>query len=171
MKKNRKIVICALVAAFTCVATLINVGPLPPSNGYIHLGDALVLFSGILLGPVYGAAASAIGSSTADLVLGYVAYAPATLIIKFLVALCMGIMYRIGSKSTLKIIISAIISEIIMVLGYYLYEAFLLGGGIGAIAALGAIPANVFQGISGVVISSLLINTFKNNKSLKKYME
>ncbi len=39
-----------LLAAFTCIATMIIKIP-TPTFGYIHLGDGLVLLCGIILGP------------------------------------------------------------------------------------------------------------------------
>ena len=51
------------------------------------IGDALVLMSAFLLGPVYGTAAAGIGSALADLLTGYAYYAPGTLIIKGGIAL------------------------------------------------------------------------------------
>ena len=87
MKKNTKnLVFAALLAAVTCVATLVIHIP-SPLNGYINLGDCFVLLSGWLLGPVYGFLAAGIGSGLADLFLGYAVYAPATFVIKGLVAL------------------------------------------------------------------------------------
>ena len=55
MKKNFKLlVISALFAALACVATLSIRIPTPGTNGYIHPGDAIVILSGVFLGPVYG---------------------------------------------------------------------------------------------------------------------
>ena len=66
MKKNTKnLVFAALLAAVTCVATLVIHTP-SPLNGYINLGDCFVLLSGWLLGPVYGFLAAGIGSGLAD---------------------------------------------------------------------------------------------------------
>ena len=50
MKSTKKLVIGALMAALTCIATMIIKIP-TPTLGYIHLGDGLVLLCGIVLGP------------------------------------------------------------------------------------------------------------------------
>ena len=84
--KIKKMVLTALLAALTCVATMIIQIP-SPMNGYVNLGDCFVLLSGWLLGPWLGFAASGIGSMLADIFLGYTHYAPGTLVIKGLVAL------------------------------------------------------------------------------------
>ena len=66
MKNTKKLVVTALMAALTCIATMIIKIP-TPTFGYIHLGDGFVLLSGIILGPVSGAFAAGIGSMFADI--------------------------------------------------------------------------------------------------------
>ena len=88
-KKTRTIILTALLAALTTVATMVIRIP-TPTLGYIHLGDGMVLICGILLGPGLGAAAAGIGSMLADLFAGAVAYMPGTLVIKALTALVGG---------------------------------------------------------------------------------
>ena len=80
-KNIRKIVLAALLAALTAVATMIIRIP-TPTQGYIHLGDGMVLICGILLGPGLGALAAGIGSMMADLIGGYMAWVPGTFAIK-----------------------------------------------------------------------------------------
>ena len=85
--KVKKLVFAALFAALACAATFIHI-PVPPmTNGYVNLGDCFVLLAGFCLGPVYGGLAGGIGSALTDLLGGYFHYVPATLIIKFLMAL------------------------------------------------------------------------------------
>ena len=50
----KKIVMTALFAALSCVATMSIHIPTPGTGGYIHPGDAVVILSGVILGPVYG---------------------------------------------------------------------------------------------------------------------
>lgn len=73
--KIKKMVLTALLAALTCVATMIIQIP-SPMNGYVNLGDCFVLLSGWLLGPWLGFAAGGIGSMLADIFTGYAHYAP-----------------------------------------------------------------------------------------------
>ena len=77
-KNIRKLVLAALLAALTAVATMIIRIP-TPTQGYIHLGDGMVLICGILLGPGLGALAAGIGSMMADLIGGYMAWCPVRL--------------------------------------------------------------------------------------------
>ena len=78
-KNIRKLVLAALLAALTAVATMIIRIP-TPTQGYIHLGDGMVLICGILLGPGLGALAAGIGSMMADLIGGYMAWAAGCII-------------------------------------------------------------------------------------------
>ena len=57
----KKLVTAALLAAMTCVATMIIKIP-TPTFGYIHPGDGFVLLCGVVLGPLPGALAAGIGN-------------------------------------------------------------------------------------------------------------
>lgn len=158
--KNRsnteKLVLAALMAALACVATMVIRIPIPATNGYVNLGDAFVILSGVVLGPLYGGLAAGIGSALADLLAGYVGYAIATFIIKGIMGVLVGFMVKKGSA--LNVIIAGILAETIMVGGYFLAEALFMGYGLGAI---GGVLGNVMQGIAGVVISALLLPILK----------
>ena len=74
----KQIVMTALFAALACVATMSIRIPTPGTGGYIHPGDAIVILSGVILGPVWGLLAAGIGSAMADLLGGYFIYVPIT---------------------------------------------------------------------------------------------
>ena len=156
MKDNttKKIVFAALLAALACVATMIIKIP-TPLGGYIHAGDAVVVLAGFLLGPVWGALAAGLGSALADVISGYVLYAPGTFVIKAVVALLAG--WIIGTKliknEFAKALVAGIIGGVVMVSGYMLYEAVFMGFGIGAAAN---IPMNCIQGAFGAVAGAAL---------------
>ena len=73
--KLRTLILAAMFAALTCVATMIIHIP-SPIGGYFNLGDCMVLLSAFVLGPVWGTAAGGIGSALADVICGYFIYAP-----------------------------------------------------------------------------------------------
>jgi len=150
--RTKTVVMTALLAAVACVATLVIRLP-SPTGGYLNPGDAVVLLSAYLLGPVYGAVASGIGSMLADLLGGYVAYAPATLIIKAAMALLAGMLYRSLRERTAGVVLAGIAGEIPMVAGYWLYDAWLLRSFAGSAAG---IPANLVQAAFGVAASTML---------------
>ena len=95
MKSNvKKIVMTALLTALTCAATMSIRIPTPGTGGYIHPGDALVILSGIILGPAGGFLAGGAGSALSDLLGGYFIYVPITLVIKGLVALLSALAFQ-----------------------------------------------------------------------------
>lgn len=162
MNRTRKIVMTALMAALTCVATMVIKIP-SPLNGYLNLGDGIVLTAGWLMAPGYGFAAAGLGSALADLFSGYLSYAPATFVIKGLMALvaCYGnklLHKRMGKLSAG--IVSGIGAEILMVLGYYVFEGFLYGFAPSAVN----IPANGVQGVAGLILGIVLMKVFGKGK-------
>jgi uncharacterized membrane protein len=151
--KITKLVTAALMAAMTCIVTMILPIKIPYGNGgYIHPGDAFVLLSGIILGPVYGGLSAGIGSLLADLLSGYPQYALATLIIKFLAAFAGGYSYRhIRERS---VILAGVFGGIIVTLGYFIYDSFLYSS---FETALVGVPFNLLQNIMGIVIASIVL--------------
>ena len=152
-KKIRTMVTAAVLAALSCVATMVVQIP-SPMNGFVNLGDCFVLLSGWLLGPWWGAAAGGIGSMLADLLLGYGHYAPGTLIIKGAMALVAALIFKAFKKNTAGALVGGVAAEVVMVAGYFGYAALLLGKGIGAAAS---IPGNLVQGAVGLVAGFLLL--------------
>ena len=59
----KKLILAALFAALSCVATMSIRIPTPGTGGYIHPGDAIVILSGVILGPIWGFLAGGIGSA------------------------------------------------------------------------------------------------------------
>ena len=160
-RKNntKKIVLAAMLAALTCVATMIIKIP-SPFKGYLNLGDCVVLFAGWMLTPGYGFLAAGLGSAMADIFSGYMMYAPATFVIKGLMALIAYVFYRFLHKKmkvSLSRIFSGIVAEIVMVLGYFLFEGILYG----FVASVVNIPANAVQGIAGLILGCVLMRMFK----------
>lgn len=157
--KNKKIVISALMAALVCVATMIIKIP-SPLQGYINLGDCVVLVSAWVISPVYGFFAAGVGSALADLLSGYALYAPATFIIKGSMALIAFAICKLLQKRTPKLIsriIGGILAECVMILGYLVFEGFLYGFG----ASLVNVPANAIQGVAGILLSIPLVKVFE----------
>ena len=181
-------VTAALLAAFSCVATMIIKIP-TPTFGYIHLGDALVLLCGVILGPVYGGLAAGIGSMLADLFSGYASFAPATLIIKAVTAVIAALLFRGLRKlfhsdhkgsEYLCLIIGGAVAESFMVIGYFLFEIFLamlaagsftgttFAAGVGSSAT--GIPFNIVQGFAGIIITLVLLPILEKIPDVKDWM-
>lgn len=160
--KTKQLATASLIAALVCVATMVIKIP-SPLKGYINLGDCVVLLAGWVLSPAYAFLAAGIGSALADLFSGYLVYAPATFIIKGLMALIALYGFKLLNKKFGNIvcrITSGIVAEIIMVLGYYIFEGFMYGFGPSAVN----IPANSIQGVAGIIIGVMLIKIFEKSK-------
>lgn len=80
-----------LMGALVIVGTFISI-PIPVlgDRTMIGLGNVFCILSGLLLGPVYGGLAAGVGSGVFDLIGGWAASAPTTLINKFLMAFVCG---------------------------------------------------------------------------------
>ena len=117
-QKLRNLVYTAMLMALCCVATLVIKIP-TVTGGYLNAGDIVVVLAALLAGPLYGGVAAGFGSGLADVISGYMSYAPGTLV-----------------------------GEIIMVLGYFVFEDFILGYGA---AAAAEIPGNAAQAAVGIV--------------------
>jgi uncharacterized membrane protein len=152
----KKFIMTALFAALACVATMSIRIPTPGTGGYVHPGDAVVILSGVILGPAWGFLAAGTGSAMADLLGGYFIYVPVTFAVKGIVAFTAGIIYqRVGktSKSRYIAVLLGGIADIIFVIGgYFLCEIPLYG----ASSAAASIPANLIQGVSGLIIAFVL---------------
>ena len=160
--RTKKIVMAAMLAALACVATMIIKIP-SPLKGYLNLGDCIVLVAGWMLSPTYGFLAAGLGSALADLFSGYVTYAPATFVIKGLMALIAFYGFKLLHNKIGNLpsrIISGILAEIMMILGYFAFEGFLYG----FVPSLVNIPANGVQGIAGLIIGVILIKIFEKTK-------
>ncbi len=171
MKRStlQKIVLSGVFAALIFVMTAFLSFPLP-GGGYANLGDCFVLLAGLLIGPVYGGIAAAVGSAFADLFAGFGIYAPVTFAIKGIMA---AVFALIVGKATAKLgiirlTLSAVLSEIIMVLGYFLFETLLYG----IVGSAVNIAGNSVQGIVGaasaIILSSVLIKTGITKKLSKQ---
>lgn len=154
--KTMKIVLSGLFAALTCVATMII--RIPTFKGYVHIGDCMVIASGVILGPVAGALAAGIGSMLADLLGGYYVFSVATFVIKFGAAFAAGITFAAIQKILKKYDIPATVlaglsSEVVVVLGYFIFEIFYEGFA----AAVAEIIPNCVQGVAGLILATVLI--------------
>jgi len=86
--------IIALMIGLNTVATIVFAVYIPISNGFFNIGESMVFLTAILFGPYIGAISGGIGASLADILLGFVHYAPGTLIIKGMEALIVGYLYQ-----------------------------------------------------------------------------
>ena len=152
----------ALMASMVCVATMVIKIP-SPLEGYLNIGDCIVLLCGWLLPPGYAFFAAGLGSALADLFSGYLIYAPATFVIKGAMAVIAFFCFKLLNKRLGKLasqIIGGVIAEIIMILGYFVFEGFLYGFAPSVVN----IPANGVQGVAGLILGVVLIKVLERLK-------
>ena len=162
MTKLLRLVMTGVLMALACVATMVIQIP-SPTHGYMNLGDCVVLLSGCLLGPVYGAVAGGVGSALADLLSGYAVYVPGTLVIKAVMAALAGVLYR---RSRKLLPVGAVLAELVMIVGYWLYDGFLMGSLAGSAAG---IPSNIIQGLFGGVCGVALVAALRRVPQIRKW--
>lgn len=166
-QSTRELCVKAMLCALVCVATMIIQIPVPATNGYIHLGDSVILLSGIMFGPVSGLAAGAIGSALADVVTGYGYWAPFTLVIKGLMGYAAGKIAFDGTDKAfgLNKLLGVASAEIIMVVGYLLGGAVLKGS---LLVSLTSVPSNIVQALGGAVLYFVIASAVRKTGVLKR---
>ncbi len=153
-KSVRNLVMAALFAALIAVFTAwlfhipIKIGA---NTAYLHFGDAFIFLAASLLPAPYACAAAAIGGGLADLLCGSAIWAPFTVVIKALIALCFS--SRSDRLLTRRNLLAALPALVITVGGYYLAEAILYGNWVAPVLS---IWGNVVQIVGSAVIYVLV---------------
>ena len=128
---------------------------LPNLGGQSGLNLCAELYKAGILGPSYGLLAAGIGSAMSDLLSGYFVYVPITFVIKGLIALFSGLVYQKIAKDSksryVAVLLGGVIDIVLVAGGYFICEFFLYGS-----SAAASIPANIIQGIGGLIISFVL---------------
>lgn len=178
---SRQLAFMGLCGALCCIATLFIQLPMPSTGGYVNVGDCFVLLTGWLLGPIAGGVSAGIGSMLADLLTGYAHYAPFTLLIKGLMAVCAGGIHflltsalarRLQGKglllwSAFGRIVSGVIAELWMVAGYFLAAGMFLGKTWAA--ALESVPGNLLQGVIGLILGVGIAMTLESTGIIRRF--
>lgn len=171
--KVLSLVLTALFAALICVATMLVRIPVPATGGYANLGDGVLLIGAFLMHPVCAAAAAGIGSMLADMLAGYMQFAIGTLVIKMGMAyIAASIFQKIsraqqGKREFYGMVGGALIAEVMMIAGYFVFEAVFLGYGMGA---AGSILGNAGQGIVGAVVGCIVAPVLRKNNEVTSLM-
>lgn len=156
MKKNKlfKPVAAAMFTAMIFVLTRFI--SIPVAAGYVHFGDALVYLTASTLGGPWALFAAALGEALADVAAGWVTYAPATLIVKALIALPFVLVNNKSAKILTPLTAALTIpSGIITVGGYFIADLI-----IDKAYAVVNIPGNVIQAVGSGVIFVVISAAF-----------
>lgn len=148
-KTLRRIAYSGVLAAFVFVGTEIHVST---AIGYVNLGDAVILLAAYLLGP-FAFFPAAIGSALGDLLAGYAQYIVPTFIIKGAMGAVAGTLLLSPSGNKVAFprrVIAAVVAELIMIAGYFAFEA--LPFMYGPKAAAGSLIPNLIQAAAALAI-------------------
>lgn len=161
------VLLISMIAIFTAINFVVTFWvqiPIPATGGYINIGDVTVMYAALLFGPVIGGITGGLGPMLADIFTPYIIYAPATLIIKGIEGFLIGLISNpkdCKGRISYRDIIAVLIGGILIPLGYFIYEAFVIGLGIGV--ALVELPGNLFQYAFAAIVSILLIIASRKN--------
>lgn len=137
----------ALVYVFTA---FINVRlPIAAAGGLIHLGNVPLFIFAIIFGKKTGAVAGGIGMGLFDLLSGWGAWAPFTLLIVGLMGYEVGLITE-KKQGYVWNIIAIVLAGVIKVVGYYIAEVIIYGNWAAPVAS---IPGNLVQiGVAAVIV-------------------
>jgi uncharacterized membrane protein len=142
-----------IFASLTFAATMfINVRlPVSVNGGLIHLGNIPLVVAAIVFGPYSGAAAGAVGMGLFDVVSGWAAWAPGTIIIRGLMGFVIGFISerKPGGRSAARNAVAVSAGGAVMIAGYYLYEVMLTGN---PFTPLTSIPGNALQLVTALIL-------------------
>jgi uncharacterized repeat protein (TIGR04002 family) len=163
MNKNlRKMVTTAVFAAMIFVLTYFI--KVPVASGYVHFGDALIYICAGVLGGPWAILAGAIGEGLADLIGGYAIYAPATIVVKALIAV--PFILTCAKKEKFLTPITALMTVpagLITVGGYYIADLI-----IDKSYAIVDIPGNIIQAVGSAVLFIVIAAAFDAAKLKSK---
>ena len=146
------------MSALIFIATRFIAVPYFNGIGYFNLGDCLILFTSILIGPIEGIFSGIIGSVISDLTSGFSYFIPFTIFAKALEALVCYLLFYLLKKYKYIKYISFFIGPLFMVLIYFI-AYYLLGG---VTYALTSSSFDLLQGVIASILSIILLELFKN---------
>lgn len=158
MKKNKTSNIALnsiFVALIFISAQLINI---PTSiGGVINVTDSIILLSSVILARNNATLVSGTGAFMAEIISPYAIFAPATLIIKSSMAFVANTLFNKLNikKEVIRMLLSFTVAELIMISGYFIYQAFFLQLGV-YVASLDIVN-NIIQAIASIVIAIILV--------------
>ncbi len=162
--KTFRYAMTALLAALTCVATYFIRIPVLMVNGYANLGDAVILLFAFLFPSSPMMFAAGVGAALADAISGYGIYIPATFVIKVGV---FAIAMLVGKRGGWMRVLAAVAAELFMVLGYLVFEMWIVDMGAGAVAS---IPGNLVQAGVSAVVALVVAPVMLRSSGIRKYV-
>lgn len=153
----RNTVLLGISIALVTLGTIVIRISIPATSGYMNLGDSMIFVVAIVLGRRYGLVAGGLGSALADILGGFPAWAPWTLVIKGIEGHIAGMLGDAGTvlatkSETVKTVTASTLAGAWMISGYFLAGTVLYGPA----GALGELPFNLVQAGGSVIIAAVL---------------
>lgn len=163
--KNKKLLKMVVTAMFTAmIFVLTRFVSVPVATGYVHFGDALVYLVASVMGGPWAFFAAAVGEALADVTAGWVSYAPATLIVKALIALPFVLSYKKSDKILTPLTsLLTIPAGVITVGGYFVADLI-----IDKAYAVVNIPGNIIQAVGSAILFIVIAAAFDAAKIKKR---
>ena len=120
---------------------------IPTYNGYVHCGDGFIFIAACILPMPYSILVGVLGAMLADLLTGFAIWAPGSMIIKGLLALLFT--YKSNKIITKRNLFMLLPAALISAVGYYVYEALIVGS---FIASLAGIPGSLVQALASSIV-------------------
>ncbi|HUK50882.1 MAG TPA: ECF transporter S component [Terriglobales bacterium] len=163
----REVAVTAVMTALTAVVTYFtgSLFPFPITGGYLNLGDALVMLSGLLFGARVGGFAGGVGSALSDAILAPY-YAPLTLFIKGTEGYLAGL---IGNDRKLSRRIAGVVAgACAMLAGYFSVETPLInmGAALGELITINWIQVTI-GGVVAILLAQGVVRAYPNIEFLK----
>ncbi len=153
----KQIALDAMFVALTLVFTAfvnIQIPSFGGAGGLIHLGNVPLFIAAMVYGKRTGALAGALGMGLFDILSGWVAWAPCTIITCGLMGFVVGLICYNKKGFGYKVV--AILAALaIKLAGYFIFESFIMGNG--AAAALKSVPGNIIQIAVAAIIVLIII--------------
>lgn len=127
--QTKLLVLTALFTAIVTIMTFINLPLFGAQGGLIHLGYVALFPIAIIYGKRVGMIAGGVGMGLFDILSGWSAWAPGTLIIVGVIGYVVGAITE-RNKSFLFMVIAMLIGSLISISGYFFYNAFIMGFGV-----------------------------------------
>lgn len=162
------------MTSLVMVATMVIRIHVPFTQGYVHLGDAVIFIAVLVLGKKFGTFAGGVGSALADFFSGYAYYAPWTFVVKALMAFVVGAAMEhlekknheaakneeehkpwLNAQKKIPLIelIAMAFGGIEMTVGYYIAASLMQGNWY---TPLFSVPGNIAQFIVGMILATAL---------------
>lgn len=164
------IAVACIALAFVCTFAVRL--PLPATGGYFNLGDTVVMLAAIFFGPLTGLLTGFVGPAIADFI-GFPQFVPATAAVKGIEGLVVGLIAYKYPNLSVKII-AVVWGVIILVTGYFVFEAIIYPyvaktipffGVTDMRAAIVEVLPNFLQGLISAILAVSIWRLFQGFKS------